>query len=105
MVGQERAKNGAMVVCARIGGEGCCEWPSGLAPYALSRRGIDHADPRLYDHASEGGTLLMAITFDATLKDMGRDSPGGFVAAFDRPPTGPVTLLNVDLSTVTTAAD
>jgi hypothetical protein len=26
-------------------------------------------------------------------------------AAFDRPPTGPVRLLNVDLSTVTTAAD
>src|SRR5262249_25668827 len=48
---------------------------------------------------------LMAMTFDATLKDMGRDSPQGFLAAFDRPPTGPVRLLNVDLSTVTTAAD
>ena len=47
----------------------------------------------------------MAMTFDATLKDMGRDSPQGFLAAFDRPPTGPVRLLNVDLSTVTTAAD
>jgi hypothetical protein len=47
----------------------------------------------------------MALTFDATLKDMGRDSPRGFLAAFDRPPTGPVKLLNVDLSTVTTAAD
>jgi hypothetical protein len=47
----------------------------------------------------------MATTFDATLKDMGRDSPEGFLAAFDRPPTGPVKLLNVDLSTVTTAAD
>jgi hypothetical protein len=47
----------------------------------------------------------MAMTFDATLKDMGRDSPQGFLAAFDRPPTGPVKLLNVDLSTVTTAAD
>src|SRR5262249_183377 len=47
----------------------------------------------------------MAMTFDATLKDMGRDSPEGFLAAFDRPPTAPVKLLNVDLSTVTTAAD
>jgi hypothetical protein len=47
----------------------------------------------------------MAMTFDATLKDMGRDSPQGFLAAFDRPPTGPVKLLNVDLSTVTTLAD
>jgi hypothetical protein len=47
----------------------------------------------------------MAMTFDATLKDMGRDSPQGFLAAFDRPPAGPVKLLNVDLSTVTTAAD
>lgn len=47
----------------------------------------------------------MALTFDATLKDMGRDSPQGFLAAFDRPPTGPVKLLNVDLSTVTASAD
>src|SRR5438309_1929421 len=47
----------------------------------------------------------MAMTFDATLKDLGRDSPQGFLAAFDRPPTGPVKLLNVDLSTVTSAAD
>src|SRR4051794_7598540 len=47
----------------------------------------------------------MAMTFDATLKDMGRESPQGFLAAFDRPPTLPVKLLNVDLSTVTTAAD
>src|SRR5207237_6264408 len=49
--------------------------------------------------------FLVAMTFDATLKDMGRDSPHGFLAAFDRPPTVPVKLLNVDLSTVTTAAD
>jgi hypothetical protein len=41
----------------------------------------------------------------ATLKDMGRDSPQGFLAAFDRPPAVPVKLPNVDLSTVTTAAD
>src|SRR5260370_14885878 len=47
----------------------------------------------------------MAMTFDATLKDMGRESPDGFLAAFDRPPSSPVKLLNVDLSTVTTAAD
>jgi hypothetical protein len=47
----------------------------------------------------------MSMTFDATLKDMGRDSPRGFLAAFDRPPTGPVKLLNVDLSTVTASAD
>jgi hypothetical protein len=36
---------------------------------------------------------------------VGRDSPQGFLAAFDRPATVPVKLLNVDLSTVTTAAD
>src|SRR6185295_6006084 len=47
----------------------------------------------------------MAMTFDATLKDMGRESPQGFLATFDRPPTVPVKLLNVDLSTVTMAAD
>ena len=47
----------------------------------------------------------MPFTFDATLKDMGRDSPHGFLAAFDQPPTLPVKLLNVDLSVVTAAAD
>jgi hypothetical protein len=47
----------------------------------------------------------MGMTFDATLKDMGRESPRGFLAAFDREPTLPTRLLNVDLSTVTTAAD
>jgi hypothetical protein len=47
----------------------------------------------------------MALTFDATLKDLGRGSPEGFLAAFDRPPAAPVRLLNVDLSTVTAAAD
>jgi hypothetical protein len=47
----------------------------------------------------------MAKTFDATLKDMGRDSPQGFLATFDRPASLPVRLLNVDLSTVTTSAD
>lgn len=47
----------------------------------------------------------MGFTFDATLKDMGRESPQAFLAAYDRPPTSPVNLLNVDLSTVTMAAD
>ena len=47
----------------------------------------------------------MAMTFDATLKDMAKDSPEGFLTAFDRPPTAPVPALNVDLSTVTSAAD
>jgi hypothetical protein len=47
----------------------------------------------------------MAMTFDATLKDMGRDSPAGFLAVFDQPPTAPVKPLNVDLSAVTRAAD
>jgi hypothetical protein len=47
----------------------------------------------------------MAMTFDATLKDMGRESPQGFLTAFDQPTTAPVKVLNVDLSTVTTAAD
>ncbi|HZU34828.1 MAG TPA: hypothetical protein VFA18_02905 [Gemmataceae bacterium] len=47
----------------------------------------------------------MALTFDATLKDMGRESPSAFLAIFDQPPTLPVRPLNVDLSTVTAAAD
>jgi hypothetical protein len=47
----------------------------------------------------------MAMTFDATLKDMGRASPLDFLATFDRPPTLPFRLLNVDLSTVTAGAD
>lgn len=47
----------------------------------------------------------MPMTFDATLKDMGRDSPQGFLTEFDQAPSGPLNLLNVDLSTVTTAAD
>lgn len=47
----------------------------------------------------------MAMTFDATLKDMGRECPEGFLAAFDHAPTAPVSVLNVDLSTVTAAAD
>jgi hypothetical protein len=47
----------------------------------------------------------MPMTFDATLKDMARECPEGFLAAFDRVPSGPVSVLNVELSTVTAAAD
>lgn len=47
----------------------------------------------------------MPLTLDATLKSLGRESPAGFLAAFDRPTTAPLTLLNVDLSIVTAAAD
>ena len=47
----------------------------------------------------------MSKPFDATLKDLGEDSPEAFVREFDGPPQLPVSPLNVDLSTVTTAAD
>lgn len=47
----------------------------------------------------------MAMTFDATLKEMGRESPEGFLTVFDRAPTLPIRLLNVDLSIVTSATD
>jgi hypothetical protein len=47
----------------------------------------------------------MSLRFDATLKDLGQASPRGVLATFDTPPTLPVSLLNIDLSTVTTAAD
>jgi hypothetical protein len=47
----------------------------------------------------------MSMPFDATLKDLGRDAPADVLATFDRPPTAELSLLNVDLSTVTTAAD
>jgi hypothetical protein len=47
----------------------------------------------------------MAMTFDATIKDLAREHPLGFLSEFDRPPALPVRLLNVDLSTVTRAAD
>src|SRR5207249_3689367 len=47
----------------------------------------------------------MSLPFDATLKDLGRDGPADFLTTFDQPPAGAVALLNVDLSTVTTAAD
>jgi len=47
----------------------------------------------------------MSLEFDATLKGLGRNSPRAFVSTFDAPPTLPVSLLNVDLSTVTRSAD
>jgi hypothetical protein len=50
-------------------------------------------------------TSAMSFPFDATLKDLARAAPQDFLAVFDRPPTLPVSLLNVDLSSVSTAAD
>jgi hypothetical protein len=47
----------------------------------------------------------MSLRLDATLKDLARQDPLGFLTRFDRPPVEPVALLNVDLSTVTAAAD
>ncbi len=47
----------------------------------------------------------MAKPFDATLKDLAGLDPAGLLAEIDAPPTVPVRLLNVDLSTVTTATD
>lgn len=47
----------------------------------------------------------MAMTFDATLKDLAREHPRGFLSEFDRPPTLPIKVQNVDLSAVTRAAD
>jgi hypothetical protein len=47
----------------------------------------------------------MSKPFDATLKDLGADYPDDYLATFDRPPTEPTRPINVDLSTVTTAAD
>src|SRR5262245_39704798 len=45
------------------------------------------------------------MPFDATLKNLAHDDPRAIPATFDRPPPPTVSLLNVDLSTVTTAAD
>ena len=47
----------------------------------------------------------MSMPFDATLKDLGRDYPIDLLTTFGHPPTGAISLLNVDLSTITTAAD
>jgi len=47
----------------------------------------------------------MALTFDVTLKDLARDAPRAFADVFDEPSSQPVSMLNVDLSTLTVAAD
>jgi hypothetical protein len=47
----------------------------------------------------------MPLPFDATLKDLAQANPRGLLAAFDAPTTQPVSLLTIDLSTVTTSAD
>lgn len=47
----------------------------------------------------------MSKPFDATLKDLGADYPRDYLATFDRPTTESLRPINVDLSTVTTAAD
>jgi hypothetical protein len=47
----------------------------------------------------------MSMPFDTTLQDLGRDYPSDLLTTFDQPPVGAVSLLNVDLSTVTTASD
>lgn len=47
----------------------------------------------------------MSLEYDATLKGLARRRPAAFVSAFDAPPAGPVSLLNVDLSTITRSAD
>jgi hypothetical protein len=51
------------------------------------------------------GAILMPKPFDATIKDLAAQSPVDFVTWFDAPTSRPVQVLNVDLSTVTTAAD
>src|SRR5262245_42112424 len=47
----------------------------------------------------------MPLIFDATVKELAQASPRGFVNAFDAPVTDPVSVLNVDLSGLTTSAD
>src|SRR5262245_6966906 len=47
----------------------------------------------------------MSLKFDANLKGLLSDYAQDFLTVFDGPPTGPVTLLNVDLSTVSAASD
>src|SRR5204862_6333663 len=75
--------------------------PFGRHPAAVvgQRGGPAHLHPVL------AGAGAMPLRFDATLKDLARRDPAAFVAQFDAPPTEPVTLLNVDLSTVTAAAE
>jgi hypothetical protein len=45
----------------------------------------------------------MATPFDVTLKDLARDYPADVLTTFDEPPSAPVALLNVDLSTLALA--
>jgi hypothetical protein len=45
------------------------------------------------------------MTFDATVKELARTSPPEFLDVVGAPARGPVSLLNVDLSTVTTSAN
>jgi predicted transposase YdaD len=47
----------------------------------------------------------MSKPFDATLKGLIQSYPGDFLAALDEPAPGPVEAVNVDLSTLTAAAD
>ncbi len=47
----------------------------------------------------------MSLPYDATLKDMARENPPRFLSTFASGVHEPVTLLNVDLSTVTTTTD
>ncbi len=47
----------------------------------------------------------MSLTFDATLKTLAEDYPSDFLSTFDQAPTQSWSVLNVDLSTVTKAAD
>ncbi len=51
------------------------------------------------------GEMLVSKPYDATIKDLAAVGPADFVSWFDGPTTRAVTVLNVDLSTVTTAAD
>jgi hypothetical protein len=47
----------------------------------------------------------MPLPFDATLKDLTQEGPRDFLTTFDAPPSLPVQVLNVDLSTVTSSTD
>ena len=47
----------------------------------------------------------MPLPYDATVKDLAQVSPRGLLETFDAPTSLPVSLLNIDLSTVTTSAD
>lgn len=47
----------------------------------------------------------MSKPFDATMKDLGAAYPSDFLATFDRATTERTCQINVDLSTITTAAD